>query len=277
MAEQAEASRMTDEVLRGIRGENVDQLSTFDAEFMKETSSFSAHAGRTYINLRAILATSAKPRPCHWFLAGTYMLDATNTLVAAFTGLRSGYPIQAMDLLRRVIETSCAAVYICDHPKVISDPKLTKLSAGKCVSYARKHLPNVGRPYGTFSFFDHPHSAMLTPFSTTDIGGKPKLGYPLGPSPLKERQSLFRFAVLQLLAHAHNVEGVTEMLFFSGLEGEKRFWVPGSDGIEYAPIPEERDCEQQTVLALRRLEPILSQELLRTRSGVVGGGDINSG
>jgi hypothetical protein len=267
MTEEEMISSIRDDVLRGIRGENKDHLTSFDSEFVQQTSLFAVHAARTYIKLRAILVTSAEPRPPHWFLAATYMLDAVNSLVVAFTGLRSGYPVQALDLLRRVIETTCVAVYICDHPKVISDPKLTKLSAGRCVSYARKHLPNIGRPYGTFSFFDHAHSAMLTPFSTMDSGGKPKLGYPLGPSPLQERRSLFRFAVLQIVAHAHNVEGVTEMLFFSGLETQKRFWIPAAKGIEYHPIPEERQCEQETISALHQLEPVLRQELVSTMLG----------
>ncbi len=270
MLEKETLSRMGDEVLQTIRGEEQDRLASFDSKFVHETSSFVAHTARTCAKLSAILASSDKPRPYHWFLAATYMLDAVNSLVTAFMVSRSGFPVQALDLLRRVIETTCAGVYICDHPKVVSDPQLTRLSPGRCVSYARKHLPNVGRPYGTFSFFDHPHSAMLTPFLTVDVGGKPKIVYPLGPSPLQERRSLFRFAVLQIAAHAHNVEGVTEMLFFSGLEGQKRFWVPAGNGLQYDPIEEERRCEQETVSALQQLEAILKQELLSTAPGHEG-------
>ena len=271
MAEEKVVSRLIDEVVQVIRGKNEDQLGSFDSAFMVESPLFAAHAARTYANPSAILSTGTKPRPSHWFLAATYMLDAVNSLVAAFIDLRSGYPVQALDLLRRVIETTCVAVYICDHRELISDPKLTKLSAGQCVSYARKHLLNVGRTYGTFSFFDHPHSAMLAPFLSPDANGKPKLGYPLGPSPLEGRRSLFRFAVLQLVAHAHNAEAVTEMLFFSGLAGQRRFWASGAEGIHYDPIPEERQCEQETVSALRQLEPILKQDLLSTTLGREGG------
>jgi hypothetical protein len=263
MVEEEMFSPMKAEVLRGIRGEDKERLRSFDSGFEQETSLFAVHVARTYTNLGAILASSPTPRPSHWFLAATYMLDAANSLVSAFTCVRGGYPVQALDLVRRVIETSCVAVYICDHPRMIYDPKLTKVSAGQCVSYARKHLRNVGRPYGTFSFFDHPHSAMLTPFLTTDSGNL-KLGYPLSPSPLHERRSLFRFATLQLVAHAHNVEGVTEMLFFSGLGEPKRFWVPAANGIQYQPIPEERECERKTQAALKQLEPALTQELLST-------------
>jgi hypothetical protein len=253
-----------DEVLQAIRGRNEDQLTSFDHEFVHETLSFAAHTARTYVNLGRILGSSDTVHPSHWFLTAVYMLDSVNSLVAAFTVLRLGYPVQALDLVRRVIETTCVAVYICDHPAVISNRKLSKLPAGECVSYARKHLPNVGRPYGTFSFFDHPHSAMLTPWLAPELDGRPKLEYPLGPSPLKGRPSLFRFAALQLIASAHNVEGATEMLFFPGVEEPKRFWVPAAKGIEYSPIPEELECERQTVSALERLEPSLRQELLST-------------
>ncbi len=240
--------------------EKTDDLRRFDEQLGDCTNTLVAHVRRSYEKLEQVIAKPQRPGREHWSLAALYLWEAATSLMAAYGTLRQGYPIQALDLGRRLVEATAVAVWICDHPKRALDKDFTKVKPSACVSYAKRHMPNVGRSYGFSTLFDHAHSALMMPFRTPS---QPTTAlYQLGPLSVKERPGLFRLAALRLLSDSHNLEGVIEMLFYHGLEGAKRFWVEVETHIEYRPIPEEQECEKATLAALEGANLAFEAELM---------------
>lgn len=249
-----------------MKHEHDQDLKGFDEAFSADIAAFVEHLQRSFGHLVEIIQAKNTGERQHWPMAALYLWDATRSLAAAFTVLRQGYPVQGLDLARRLVESSAIAVYICDHPTIVKDERLTKLDPGKCVSYAKRHMPNIGRSYGFSSLFDHAHSAMIALLPSEENHGT-EMFYPVGPSSVSHQRTLFHFALLRILADAHNLNGVIEMLFFRGLSAPKRFWTSVEKEIHYRPIEEERLCETDTARKLEEVGALMETGLLKLQKG----------
>lgn len=250
------------QVISIIKSGHPHDVQAFDGEFEADIESFAAHLSRCYFHLHDVLTAPENEKPPHTILMASYLLDGTNSLMAGFSALRQGYPIQGLDLARRVVETTSVAVYVSDNPSIATGPKLYQLSPSKSVKHAKKHMRHVGQAYGFFSQFDHAHSAIFAVhplFSGSDR--RQQAGFPLGPCSVGDKRPLFTIACLRLLTSAHNLEGVVEMLLFWTLRGQKRYWVPVENRIEYRPIDEEVQCESRTAARLQEANSGIEDEL----------------
>lgn len=258
------------DVQRVLREGHTEDIALFDQEFERETTAFAAHLERSYAHLLDVLTLPEEEKPPQKLTIVAYLLDAANSLMAAYGTLRYGYPVQAMDLARRIVELTSVAAYVSDKPSAARGPRLYKLKPSKCVQYAKRHMPRIGQAYGLFSTFDHAHSAMLPIQPVFDSAPSTKqLAFPLGPFSVGERRPLFKLVSFRLLASAHNLEGVIEMLLFWSLKRPKRYWVAVEKHIEYRPIAEELECEASTAGELDRVGRAIQLELERFKATFV--------
>lgn len=257
------------DVGRVLREGHPEDIALFDHDFEQEIASFAGHLERCYTHLLDILNLPEEQKPPERLSVAAYLLDAANSLLAAYSVLRLGYPVQALDLARRVVELTSVAVYVSDRPSAARGPQLYKLKPSKCVQYAKKHMPRIGQAYGFFSIFDHAHSAMLAIQPVFDSAPNTKqLAFPIGPFSVRERRPLFKLVALRLLASVHNLEGVVEMVLFWDLHRPKRYWVPVDNHIEYRPIAEELSCETSTASELERVGKAIQLEIERYKAAI---------
>lgn len=267
---------MTDipDIGRVLKEGHPADIEVFDREFEEVASSFASHLQRCYVHFADVLTLPEEQKSPQKLTVATYLLDAANSLMAAWGVLRFGYPVQALDLARRVVELTSVAVYVSDKPSAARGPQLYKLIPSKCVGYAKRHMRHVGQAYGFFSIFDHAHSAMLGIQPVFGSSSDTKtVALPLGPFSVSEREPLFKMASLRLLSSAHNLEGVVEMLLFWSLKRPKRYWVAVGNHIEYRPTAEELMCEASTAEALEVVGKAVEHKLDRYKTMLSQGED----
>lgn len=79
------------------------------------------------------------------------LLNASDSSVAALELLRNGHRLQPGILIRNVLESLCAALYLFQLPDEIPLFMKGKLDSAKTVGKAKEAVPILGRLYGYFS------------------------------------------------------------------------------------------------------------------------------
>ena len=169
------------------------------------------------------------------FVSKILLWQGLNTLISSLQLIRQGFFTEPVILNRHAVENLALAISVTSNPADFKKFEEGKLSGEKCITAAKKIIPELGEIYGILSKFSHPGNENLGNYYLEDENNKT---YAIGGGLTKKYiyRTKFNLAPLGIIAQVF-LAG-TEFIFWKYFT-ELSLWKKESIYLKWSPNEDE--------------------------------------